>query len=270
MSSTPSARPRRRTARRVGLVLGAGFLASVGLTGVADAHVEVQPASVPGGDFAVIAFRVPNESDSARTTSVRVVLPKNHPIGSVQTTAMPGWTVSTRTRTLAQPIQVEGEQLDHVVSQVTWRATGGGIQPGQYDDFDLSLGTLPDSGKLVFNAFQTYSDGKVVAWNEVSADASVEAEHPAPTLVLTAPAEATDGAASAAAPESPAADAASTPAAPTEQASTSDDGSASATWALVLSAGALLVSALTAFMVWRRGRPAPVEPPARRLEDSTR
>ena len=33
---------------------------------------------------------------------------------------------------------------------------------------------------------QTYSDGKVVNWNEVSADESVEPEHPAPTLALTA------------------------------------------------------------------------------------
>ena len=137
----------------------------------------------------MIAFHVPNESDTARTTSVKVLLPKNRPIGEVQTTATPGWTVTTKTRTLAQPIEVEGEKLDSVVSQVTWRATGGGIRPGQFQDFDLGLGTLPASGKLVFNAVQTYSDGTTANWNEVSADESVEPEHPAPTLILT-PAEA--------------------------------------------------------------------------------
>ena len=187
-SSTTSARS-PRTTRRLGVLVGAGIATSFALTGVAQAHVEVQPASVPGGGESVIAFHVPNESDTARTTSVKVLLPKNRPIGEVQTTATPGWTVTTKTRTLAQPIEVEGEKLDSVVSQVTWRATGGGIVPGQFQDFDLGLGTLPASGKLVFNAVQTYSDGTTANWNEVSADESVEPEHPAPTLILT-PAEA--------------------------------------------------------------------------------
>ena len=62
-STTTSPRCPRRTARRLGLVLGAGIATSFALTGVAQAHVEVQPASVPGGGFSVIAFRVPNESD---------------------------------------------------------------------------------------------------------------------------------------------------------------------------------------------------------------
>ena len=94
--------------------------------------------------------------------------------------------MTTQTRKLAQPIKNDdGEQVTSVVSQVTWKATGDGIVPGQYQDFDLSLGTLPDKGKMVFNATQTYSDGTVVNWNEVSADKSVEPEHPAPTLVLT-------------------------------------------------------------------------------------
>ena len=195
-ATTTSPRSPRKTGRRLGLVVGAGIATSFALTGVAHAHVSVQPASVPGGDFSVIAFRVPNESDSARTAPVKVLLPKNRPIGEVQTTATPGWTVTTKTRTLAQPIEVEGEKLDSVVSQVTWRATGSGIRPGQFQDFDLGLGTLPASGKLVFNAVQTYSDGTTVNWNEVSADESVEPEHPAPTLILT-PAEAESATASA-------------------------------------------------------------------------
>ena len=63
-----------------------------------------------------------------------------------------------------------GEQLDTVVSEVTWTATAGGIRPGQFQDFDLSLGQLPESGELVFNALQTYSSGEKVNWNQVSAD----------------------------------------------------------------------------------------------------
>jgi uncharacterized protein YcnI len=249
------------------VVLGAGIAASFALTGVAHAHVELQPTSVPGGsESAVIAFHVPNESDSASTVSVRVLLPKNRPIGEVQTTATPGWAVTTKTRTLAKPIEVEGEKLDSVVSQVTWRATGDGIVPGQFQDFDLSLGTLPASGKLVFNAVQTYSDGTTVNWNEVSADKSVEPEHPAPTLTLTR-AAAED---SAAGPAATATEASAEEDVQTAPAATGGDSDSSSAVPLLLAGAALVVSLVTALMVWRRGRSAPVvtDAPGRQLEDS--
>ena len=151
---------------------------------MAQAHVTVQ-GEAKGGGFSVVAFRVPNERDNASTTQLRVILPKDHPIGSVQTTAVPGWKVSTATRKLDQPIEMFGEKLDTVVSRVTWTATSGGIKPGQFQDFDLSLGQLPESGTLVFNTLQTYSSGEKVNWNEVAADPSVEPEHPAPVLEIT-------------------------------------------------------------------------------------
>ena len=203
---------------------------------------------------------------------MKVLLPKNRPIGEVQTTATPGWTVTTKTRKLAQPIEVEGEKLDSVVSQVTWRATGGGILPGQYQDFDLSLGTLPASGKLVFNAVQTYSDGTTVNWNEVSADKSVEPEHPAPTLTLT-PRGSRVG--------DRVGDRVGRPAPPHHERRRPErrghpgdrprptSGSDSA-WPLLLAGAALVVSLLTALLVWRRGRSTPVVADAgsRQLEDS--
>jgi uncharacterized protein YcnI len=265
-SSTTSARSPRSTTRRLGVLLGAGIATSFAVTGVAQAHVEVQPASVPGGGESVIAFHVPNESDTARTMSLKVLLPTNRPIGEVQTTATPGWTVTTKTRTLAKPIVVDGEKLDSVVAQVTWRATGVGIVPGQFQDFDLSLGTLPASGKLVFNAVQTYSDGTTVNWNEVSADRSVEPEHPAPTLVLT-PAEAES--ATAPAPSTTAKSSADQTVEATPATAQADSGSDSS-WPLLLAGAALVVSLVTALLVWRRGRSTPVvaDAASRQLEDS--
>jgi periplasmic copper chaperone A len=269
MASTRTpARVTSRTVRRVGLILGAGLLTSIALTGVADAHVEVTPESTPGGGDAEIALRVPNESDSASTVVLKVLLPKSRPVGEVQTTVTPGWTVTTSTRKLAKPITVEGEQLTSVVSQVTWRAAAGGIKPGQYQDFGLSLGGLPTSGTLVFNAVQTYSDGTVVNWNEVSADESVEPEHPAPTLTLTAPES--DGAADTA--SDAASDSVTDAAAPADleaaPASSSDDDGSGSVWVTLLAGAALVVSLLTALVVWRRGRPAPTEPGARSLGDT--
>jgi uncharacterized protein YcnI len=191
-STGPSSTGLRRPLLRVGLPLLAAGAAVFASSGAALAHVTVQPGSTEGGGFSVVAFRVPNERDDASTTKLRVILPKDKPIGSVSTTPIPGWKASTKTRHLAKPIEMEGEKVSDVVSQVTWTSTSGGIAPGQFQDFDLSLGPLPDSGKLVFKALQTYSTGEQVNWTEVSLDDSVEPEHPAPVLSLTAPAAGTE------------------------------------------------------------------------------
>ena len=230
------AAPRRRVrrVRRVSVVraavagAAAGAVVVVGLAAPASAHVTVQPATVEGGGFAVVAFRVPNERDDASTTRVRVLLPRDHPIGSVSTTPMPGWTARTQTRRLATPIEVEGERLVRVVSAVTWTATGPGVGPGQFEDFELDLGTLPDSGRLVFTALQRYSDGRVVAWNEVAVGGGAEPQHPAPVLTLTAPSD----------PGAPSSTGAATP----TSAPAADSGS-SGTLPVVMSAVALVLSA---------------------------
>ena len=183
---TPPPSLLRRTARAA-LVVAATGVALVASAGPASAHVSIQPGSVEGGGTSVVAFRVPNERDDASTTRVRVLLPADRPLGSVQTTPVPGWRTSTAERELDEPLEVYGSEVSTVVSEVTWNATGAGVGPGQFQDFALSLGQLPESGELVFKAVQTYSSGERVLWNEVAVDDSAEPEHPAPVLTLTAP-----------------------------------------------------------------------------------
>jgi uncharacterized protein YcnI len=243
----------RRPLARVGASLGAALAAILVLPGAAQAHVTVQPGSAEGGGFSVVAFRVPNERDDASTTQLRVTLPKDQPIGSVQTTPVPGWKITTATRHLDKPIEMFGEQLDTVVSEVTWTATAGGIRPGQFQDFNLSLGQLPKSGELVFNTLQIYSSAEKVNWNEVSADPSVEPEHPAPILSIT-PAAAETGSG------------ASDPGSQTgqnEQVTANDQsGKASNSMLpLALSGAALVLSLVALVLAWRR-RPVPSAVPA--------
>lgn len=171
--------PRRMLATAVAIAAAMLVVPSVAL-----AHVTVQPESVEGGSFAVVAFRVPNERDNASTTKVRVLLPEEQPVGSVRTTPVPGWEIATKTRTLDEPIDMFGEELSEVVSEVTWTATGKGVAPGQFQDFDVSMGPLPESGEMVFSAVQIYSNGEKVSWNEVAVDDAVEPEHPAPVLTI--------------------------------------------------------------------------------------
>ncbi|CAA9317975.1 MAG: Conserved membrane protein in copper uptake, YcnI [uncultured Nocardioidaceae bacterium] len=187
----PTSRSRGRTARACLLVVGVGA-ALLASTAPASAHVSVQPATVEGGGVSVVSFRVPNERDDAATTRVRVVLPVDQPLGSVQTTPVPGWRVTTQQRELDEPLEMFGSEVTTVVAEVTWVATDGGVRAGQFQDFPLSLGQLPESGELVFKAVQGYSSGERVTWNEVAVDASAEPEHPAPVLALTAPEEAPD------------------------------------------------------------------------------
>jgi periplasmic copper chaperone A len=245
----------RHILARVGIGIGATVAAILALPGIAQAHVTVQPGTAEGGGFSVVAFRVPNERDDASTTQLRVTLPKDQPIGSVQTTPVPGWKVSTATRHLDKPIEMFGEQLDTVVSEVTWTATGGGIRPGQFQDFNLSLGQLPDSGEVVFNTLQTYSSGEKVNWNQVSADPSVEPEHPAPILTIT-PAAAGEGSAATDKGSQTGRD---------EQVSsaTQSDNVPGSILALILSGVALVLSVFAVVLAWRRSRrPAPAAEPA--------
>jgi periplasmic copper chaperone A len=229
---------RHARASAIGLLLAGA--STVALAGVASAHVEVKPESVPGGELAQVAFTVPNEPDDASTVKLVVVLPTDTPLASVQTTPVPGWSVSTKQRTLSEPIDFFGSKVSKVVPQVTWTATAGGIAPGQFQNFPLSLGVLPESGKLVFKALQTYSGGEVVTWNE-TAVGDAEPEHPAPTLELTAP---DDGHADASGD--------SHAAALETSASNSGDGSDSAL-PLVLSIAALVASIGALALAWRRG-----------------
>jgi uncharacterized protein YcnI len=168
----------------------AGALAVVVLTAVpAAAHVTVSsPDAVPGG-FGKLVLRVPTESDTASTTKVQVQLPADTPFAFVSTKPHPGWTVATTERKLAHPITAEGFTLSKAVATVTWTASdaSAGIGPGQFDEFELSLGAFPsDVDTLSFPTTQTYSDGTVVVWDQASVKGQDEPEHPVPTLELAA------------------------------------------------------------------------------------
>ncbi|HVX70824.1 MAG TPA: YcnI family protein [Mycobacteriales bacterium] len=168
----------------VAVVTGLGLV--VAAAAPAAAHVTVHPTSEPAGtSYSVLTFRVPNEMDDARTVKVEIVLPTSTPISGVSVRPVPGWHARVKTVTLAKPIQTNHGELTVAPSRIIW--SGGDIPVGGYQDFDVSVGQVPDQpGPLVFKALQTYSNGKVVRWIETAPAGSPEPEHPAPTLLLTA------------------------------------------------------------------------------------
>ncbi|MCX5250603.1 YcnI family protein [Streptomyces sp. NBC_00201] len=190
MSATPLTAPPLRGLRRLAVV---GALATTGVlagAGAAFAHVTVHPDSYPqGATDGTLTFRVPNEEDNARTTKVDIVFPADHPIPSVLVTPAAGWTAQVKNTHLKTPIKTDDGDITSAVSEIVW--TGGGISPGNYQDFTVAFGQLPSgTDQLAFKALQTYSDGKTVRWIEEQQPGQPEPENPAPTLKLTAAAAA--------------------------------------------------------------------------------
>ncbi|MCX4856163.1 YcnI family protein [Streptomyces canus] len=195
--------PNRTTLRRAGTVTAltaAGLLAAAG---VASAHVTVHPESyAKGATDGVLTFRVPNEEDTAGTTKVQVFLPTDHPVLGVLVSPQDGWTAKVTNTKLKTPVRTDDGTITDAVSEVTW--TGGKIDPGHYEDFNVAFGQLPeDTDQLTFKTLQTYSDGKTVRWIE-EASGGEEPENPAPVLKLAAKAaeESSDAAASTASSKS--------------------------------------------------------------------
>ena len=147
----------RRFALAAALAVVLGGLAAQ----AAQAHVRVQADSTQSGSFSQLTFRVPNEEDSAGTVTVQVTLPQDAPFLHVSTKPLPGWTATVTEQPLPAPVTVSGTTVTKAPHTVTWQAQAGTrIEPGQYQDFDISAGPLPAGGP--------------------------EPEHPAPALVVTA------------------------------------------------------------------------------------
>ncbi|MEV6305655.1 YcnI family protein [Actinoplanes sp. NPDC051861] len=177
----------KQTLRRTASVsaLAAAFV--LALAGPAAAHVTVNPGTATQGGYTKVTFRVPNESDTASTTKLEINLPADAPVGSVSLKPVAGWTAKAEKSKLATPIKVHDSEITEAVSKITWTAGAGAeIKPGTFQEFDVSLGPLPQADQMVFKALQTYSDGNIVRWIDEPATDGTEPEAPAPVLKLTA------------------------------------------------------------------------------------
>lgn len=189
---------------RTATVGGAAAVAVLLAAGPAFAHVTIQPVSAAKGSYSTVSFKVPNEQDDASTVKIEVNLPTDHPIPSVSTQPVPGWSVAVTKEKLKTPLKTDDGTVNEAVTKITWTAgKGGGIAPGQFQQFPVSLGPLPQNAdQLVFKALQTYSNKDIVRWIEVQQKGQAEPENPAPVLRLTPAAD--DGTAGASATVSPA------------------------------------------------------------------
>lgn len=172
--------------RRIAVIVVTGVVVLLLGAPTAAAHVTVHSAEATTGGFAEIAFRVPTESTTASTVKVEVAFPADHPLESVSIRPQPGWSYRTGTNA---PAELHAEGRHHgsaaeAVTDVEWTAANAdaAVKPGEYQEFRIAAGPLPEVGELVFKVVQTYSDGEVVRWIETPTPDGSPLDHPAPVL----------------------------------------------------------------------------------------
>ncbi|MFL6122394.1 YcnI family protein [Actinophytocola sp.] len=183
----------KRFVARAGVVTIAAGVATMLGTGLASAHVtaNVLGETAAKGGYSKITFRVPNEDETAGTVKLEVRFPADHPLAGARTKPMPGWTGQVNMVALDKPIKINNAEVKEAVGSVVWTAAPGTrIGPGEFQEFELSVGPLPDNtDELVMPAVQTYDNNEVVSWDEPMKDGAEEPEHPAPEIALAAAGE---------------------------------------------------------------------------------
>jgi len=206
-------------------------LIALALAPAASAHVTVNPAEWEADGFARFAVRVPNERDDAATTRVTMQFPEQVLSASFQ--PVEGWRRTVEMENLDEPVEVDGDRVTERIDTVTW--SGGRIEPGEFQEFGISLRVPDDPGsELVFPAVQRYSNREVVRWI-----GPADADAPAPRVAVV----------EAAAPAS------EPPATALPEAGESADGGGGETMATIALAIAIvgLLTAIAA-IAWRRPR----------------
>jgi uncharacterized protein YcnI len=114
------------------------------------AHVTVKPSEVNVAQRTNFAVSVATEENNP-TVGVRLVIPDG--VQSVRPNVTPGWKIE---------LKKTGQGESVKVSEIIW--TGGNIPIEQRDEFIFSAQAPATGTTLAWKAYQTYSDGKIVAW----------------------------------------------------------------------------------------------------------
>jgi uncharacterized protein YcnI len=155
-------------------IVATSVILFVFFTGIASAHVTVQPRETTQGKYEVFTVRVPSEHESEPTTSVEVKIPESVNITRVEPEA--GWRYDLT------------KDASGKIISIVWTAEGKGILPTEFVQFNIQGRVADDATEIVWIAYQTYGDGSVVEW--VGAP---DSEHPASvTKVNAQPAKATN------------------------------------------------------------------------------
>lgn len=124
---------------------------SIAFTLSASAHVTVKPAQVNIGAFQSFSVGVPVEKN-VPTVGLKLIIPEG--LEYVTPNVKPGWKITTKK---------SGTSTESHITEINWLY--GSIPAGMRDEFMFSAKVPTTEGVLTWKAYQTYSDGTVVAWD---------------------------------------------------------------------------------------------------------
>ncbi len=143
------------------------------ITTPAFAHVRIEPSTTVVGRQ-VYGVRIPNEK-AIPTTKVRLVVPDGIEVTGIMPAA--GWShtekkVKVEHNEAEEKAEAGGHQDEEAterISEIVW--TGGKISDGEFMVFNIATNYEGSPAKITWKAYQTYSDGSVVAWDGSSEEA---------------------------------------------------------------------------------------------------
>lgn len=141
--------------KKVSVIASVLVFAVIAVPASVFAHVTVKPAEVATAARQTFNVSVPNESDTAEVVGVRLIVPEG--LKSARPNAKPGWKVE---------LKKEGEGESAKVTEINWTTTGGTIPVGLRDDFFFGAQAPAEATEMQWKAYETYSDGKIVAWDQ--------------------------------------------------------------------------------------------------------
>jgi uncharacterized protein YcnI len=153
-----------RTLAGASVALALGTVLALGAPLAASAHVSLDENTAEAGSYPLLTFKVPNESETATTTSVTVSLPTDTPFVSVRTVPVSGWEAEIVVSTLPEPVTIGETTVTEAPTSIVWTATGSGLADGELGLFPFSVGPVPDVGHLELPVDQGYSDASIVTW----------------------------------------------------------------------------------------------------------
>jgi uncharacterized protein YcnI len=115
---------------------------------LASAHVIVTPGTAGIATQKIFSISVVNE-EQVSVSSIKLAIPAG--ITAVSPTVAAGWTITT-------------EKTGNAVTSISW--SGAEIPAGQRQDFTFSAQTPAKAGEVDWKAYQTYSDGTVIKWDQ--------------------------------------------------------------------------------------------------------
>ncbi len=134
------------------------------IAATASAHVELNPNQAVVGEQ-IYTINMPNEKDIA-AVELRLAVPDNVYVTGILPVS--GWNYTTVTEKVPQAKTADGDTLPtNRITEIDWT---GSLGAGQYQTFGIATYYGGDPGQLVWKAYQKYSDGTVVAWDDTVDD----------------------------------------------------------------------------------------------------